>query len=121
MRVCFMKLHCYASRGLLVAAILLLAVCDQRKHGRRNHKPLGVEHSPAKKLTIEGVRNFGEVTPMLYRGGQPSSEGFEALAKMGVKIVVDGRLSGHDNERKEVEKRRNAVCVHSLALSFSEG
>jgi tyrosine-protein phosphatase SIW14 len=63
-----------------------------------------VAHSPGQKLTIEGVGNFGEVTPMLYRGGQPSPEGYEALAKMGVKIVVDGRLSGHDKERQEVEK-----------------
>src|ERR1700687_214310 len=61
-------------------------------------------HPPGQKLTIEGVENFGEVTPLLYRGGQPSPEGYEALAKMGVNIVVDGRLSGHDKERQEVEK-----------------
>ena len=55
-------------------------------------------------MTVQGVGNFGEVTPTLYRGGQPKPAGFAALAKMGINIVVDVRLSGKDNERKEVEK-----------------
>src|SRR5438552_2599512 len=59
-------------------------------------------HSPAKKQTVPGVKNFGEVTPFLYRGAQPSRKGFETLAAMGVKIVVDARLSGKDAEKKTV-------------------
>jgi protein tyrosine phosphatase (PTP) superfamily phosphohydrolase (DUF442 family) len=62
------------------------------------------EHSSGQKETIEGVGNFGQVTPMLYRGGQPSHAGYAALAKMGVDLVVDARLSGRDNERKAVEQ-----------------
>jgi protein tyrosine/serine phosphatase len=62
------------------------------------------QHSPAQKLTVDGVGDFAEVTPTLYRGGQPSRVGYEALAKMGVNIVVDARLSGKDNERNAVEK-----------------
>jgi tyrosine-protein phosphatase SIW14 len=64
--------------------------------------PTSVQHSPAKKLKVTGVKNFGEVTPFLYRGAQPSHDGFKALAAMGVDIVVDGRLSGQDSERKVV-------------------
>jgi tyrosine-protein phosphatase SIW14 len=60
------------------------------------------EHSPAKKLALPGVKNFGEVTPLLYRGAQPSPEGFKILAGMGINIVVDARLSGTDAERKTV-------------------
>jgi len=56
----------------------------------------------AKKLTLTGVKNFGEVSPFLYRGAQPSREGFKSLAAMGIDIVVDGRLSGQDSERKVV-------------------
>jgi protein tyrosine phosphatase (PTP) superfamily phosphohydrolase (DUF442 family) len=48
------------------------------------------------------VKNFGEVTPLLYRGAQPSPEGFKELAGMGIDIVVDARLSGKDAERKTV-------------------
>lgn len=42
---------------------------------------------------LQGVPNFGEVTPTLYRGGQPSKEGFANLAKLGINIVVDLRGS----------------------------
>jgi protein tyrosine phosphatase (PTP) superfamily phosphohydrolase (DUF442 family) len=38
-----------------------------------------------------GVGNFHVVSERLYRGAQPSNEGFHALAKMGVKTVVDLR------------------------------
>lgn len=61
-----------------------------------------VEHVPAKKFPVAGVKNFGEVTPYLYRGAQPSRDGLKALAGMGVDIVVDLRLSGQSSERKVV-------------------
>jgi protein-tyrosine phosphatase len=56
-----------------------------------------------RKLQEKGVPNFGEVTPALYRGGLPSVTGFKALARMGVKIVVDTHAAS-PNEEKEVQK-----------------
>lgn len=47
-------------------------------------------------LTAEGIRNFGAVTPALYRGGQPTREGFERLARMGIAIIVDTGRSKRD-------------------------
>jgi protein tyrosine/serine phosphatase len=38
-----------------------------------------------------GVGNFHVVNEHIYRGAQPSAEGFQALAKMGVKTVIDLR------------------------------
>jgi tyrosine-protein phosphatase SIW14 len=58
-----------------------------------------VTRSMGKHLSLEGVPNFGEVTPMLYRGGQPRKEGFDRLARMGIKILVDNGRSTRD-ERK---------------------
>jgi len=49
------------------------------------------------------IPDFAEVTPRLYRGAQPRKHGFEALAKMGVKIVVDLR-GDRKGERKEVTR-----------------
>jgi tyrosine-protein phosphatase SIW14 len=49
------------------------------------------------------IPDFAEVTPTLYRGAQPRKHGFEALAKMGVKIVVDLR-GDRKGERKEVTR-----------------
>jgi tyrosine-protein phosphatase SIW14 len=47
------------------------------------------------------IPEFVEVTPTLYRGAQPRKHGFEALAKMGIQIVVDLR-GDRDGERKKV-------------------
>ena len=84
--------------------LLSFSICLSAEPPQVQQSSAPPEHSTAKKLTIAGVKNFAEVTPTLYRGGQPNSEGYAALAKMGVNIVVDARLSGKDNERKEVEK-----------------
>ena len=46
-------------------------------------------HAMARKTLLKGVGDFAEVTPTLYRGSQPTHEGFTELAKMGIKIVVD--------------------------------
>jgi tyrosine-protein phosphatase SIW14 len=62
------------------------------------------KHSIPPKSTLRGVSNFGEVSTTLYRGAQPTSEGFDNLAKMGVNIVVDLRGS-REGERKAVTKR----------------
>jgi protein tyrosine phosphatase (PTP) superfamily phosphohydrolase (DUF442 family) len=61
------------------------------------------DRSFAHKLTIIGVPNAGEVTPDLYRGAQPNAHGFEALARMGINIVVDLRGS-RESERARVNK-----------------
>jgi hypothetical protein len=51
-----------------------------------------------------GLPNFGEVTPNLFRGGQPGIDGLEALEKMGVSIVVDMRGSKSSHEEIAVSK-----------------
>jgi len=51
-----------------------------------------------------GLPNFGEVTPNLYRGGQPGADGLKALQTMGVSVVVDMRGSQSKHEQAAVEK-----------------
>ena len=58
----------------------------------------------ARKTLLKGVGDFAEVTPTLYRGSQPTHEGFKELAKMGIKIVVDVRGTKREGEGKEVRK-----------------
>jgi tyrosine-protein phosphatase SIW14 len=50
-------------------------------------------HTSAPKLKLQGVPQFGQVTPTLYRGAQPTKEGLANLAKLGINIVVDLRGS----------------------------
>jgi tyrosine-protein phosphatase SIW14 len=58
------------------------------------------------KRKVKGIDNFGKVTPMLSRGGQPNQKGFEELKKMGVDIIVDTRSnrSNQSSEAKQVNK-----------------
>ncbi len=62
----------------------------QRQMGSRKH--------------YAGLPNFGEVSPKLFRGGQPGVDGLEALKKMGVGIVVDMRSSKSSHEETVVHK-----------------
>ena len=63
--------------------------------------PPEAKHTIAKSLTLPGVARFGEVTPTLYRGAQPTQEGFKGLAERGINIVVDLRGS-RQSERQLV-------------------
>ena len=62
---------------------------------------------------LKGLRNFGRVTQTLYRGGQPTSNGFNTLHAMGVEMVVNLR---HDRTEMATEKRQ----VESLGMQSIE-
>lgn len=49
---------------------------------------------------LPGVGNFHQVDNHVYRGAQPTNDGFRNLAKLGVKIIVDLREPG-DRSRSE--------------------
>ena len=61
--------------------------------------------SIAQRRELRGVPNFGEVSPTLYRGGQPSGPGVEELKRFGMEIVVNLRDEPGNiaNERRQVE------------------
>jgi len=59
-------------------------------------KSFAAQHTMGQHLKAKGIPNFGQVTRTLYRGGQPSAEGFEKLARMGIDIVVDTGRSKRD-------------------------
>lgn len=53
-----------------------------------------------------GLPNFHQVNQRVYRGGQPSRDGFRSLARLGVRTVVDLRSIGEhsqEGERRQVE------------------
>lgn len=62
--------------------------------------------APARAEELRGVPNFHELNPGVSRGAQPSDEGFQTLAKRGVKTVIDLRRPNEHSteaERKVVE------------------
>ncbi len=50
-----------------------------------------------------GLPNFAKVNEKLYRGGQPTVQGFDALRRLGIRTVVDLR---DDDDRAGVERER---------------
>jgi tyrosine-protein phosphatase SIW14 len=90
-------------RVLAVALLLAITLCVGQEPQPQSASPASQPVRPfGQKRKIKGIGNFGEVTPSLFRGAQPTHEGLEALAKMGIDIVVDGRGNRTDSEGKEV-------------------
>jgi len=89
------------SRSLAVSAVFA-SLCATAQ-GPLLSNPSAADRSPAHRLTLKGVANAAEVTPRLYRGAQPTAQGFETLAKQGIDIVVDLRGS-RESERERVNK-----------------
>jgi len=52
--------------------------------------------------SVPGINNFDQVNEQVYRGAQPSDEGFRYLAKIGVKTVLDLREA---DSRAAAERR----------------
>jgi protein tyrosine/serine phosphatase len=56
------------------------------------------QHKPAEPsdTAVPGVRNFAKISDALYRGDQPTAEGFANLKKLGVRTVVNLRTFHSD-------------------------
>jgi protein tyrosine/serine phosphatase len=99
-------------RRVLLAALVSLGVSGVRlAHGQTGSgqappaAPPPVAQRPwATKLDQPGLKNFHRVTPMLFRGAQPTAEGMRSLESMGVKTIVN--LRGFNSDRKEVKGTR---------------
>ena len=61
--------------------------------------------------SVQGIDNFYQVDEHVYRGAQPTDEGFQYLAKIGVKTVLDLR---ENDERSREEER----VVTSLGMQY---
>ncbi len=60
---------------------------------------------------VQGIKNFHEVDGHVYRGAQPTTEGFSYLATIGVKTIVDLRENGGRSARE-------AKLVTSLGMRY---
>ena len=57
------------------------------------------------------IKNMQAVNDHIYRGAQPSSQGFKELAKMGIKMVIDLR-------DKAVQADQEKLLVESLGMQY---
>jgi tyrosine-protein phosphatase SIW14 len=94
-----------------VFAVALALGCAPRSWSQATAPtpPTFVSANPVLKL--DGLPNFGRVTEMLYRGGQPNAKGFANLQKMGIAVVVNLR-----DEPAETSKEKPQV--ESLGMKY---
>jgi len=60
---------------------------------------------PAFAGSAPGIKNFDQVDTHVYRGGQPTDEGFRYLAKIGVKTIIDLR----ENDPRSIAEQRTVT------------
>lgn len=65
----------------------------------------GVDAQESDSAEVSGINiiNFGKMDDRFYRGGQPAQGDYEALAKLGVKTVIDLRNDPTEYEKPAVE------------------
>lgn len=61
-------------------------------------KPAARDPKWAQPIAMSGLPNLNIISDNLYRGAQPTAEGFKALKKMGVKTVVSLRAGDSDKK-----------------------
>ncbi len=72
---------------------------------------------PAHKLSLAGVPNFGQITETLYRGGQPTAEGFRALRRLGIEIVIN--LRDEPDERSAEQRQVEALGMRYVGIPWN--
>jgi protein tyrosine phosphatase (PTP) superfamily phosphohydrolase (DUF442 family) len=63
---------------------------------------------------LQGVGNFERVDEHVYRGAQPTDEGFRNLAKLGIKTVVD--LREYDQRSRAEEQTVEAAGMQYVSV-----
>lgn len=66
-------------------------------------------------VAVQGVGNFMKVNDHVYRGAQPTEQGFQNLAKLGIKTVIDLQQTG-DRRAEEEAKWVKAAGMQYVSI-----
>ncbi len=80
---------------------LVLAGCRKKPADQNRQAQDNVYQLQVAPLELAGCSNLYKVNDRLYRGAQPEAEGFKELEELGVKTVVNLRLSHSDRKLLE--------------------
>jgi protein tyrosine/serine phosphatase len=67
------------------------------------------------------IRNFREINPWLYRGGQPLAEEYVQLKELGIKTVVCLRWSNKTIEEEKASVEGCGLKFISIPLNYLNG
>jgi protein tyrosine/serine phosphatase len=93
MKKCLVKIICLA--------LLMPAICGCKDKTEETESVTRANVTPATKLELAGCGNLYKVSDALYRGEQPTAEGFKELEKLGIKTVVNLRSLHSDRDELE--------------------
>jgi len=97
---------------ILITGILWIIVfCPDVSHsGDRRRADLPKEARVSEKIFgLPGLTNAGRVAPGIFRGAQPTAEGFRTLKRMGIRTVINLRnkhsekQAGEESGMKSIE------------------
>ncbi|MGD0128563.1 MAG: tyrosine-protein phosphatase [Terriglobia bacterium] len=67
---------------------------------------------------VRGIPNFHQVDGTIYRGGQPTAQGWASLERLGVKTVID--LRRHEEHSIQAERQEaEAAGMHYVNVPMS--
>ena len=66
----------------------------------------------------EGIVNFGKVNDVLYRGAQPDDAGLERLKRLGVKTIINLRMTGDSWKEESAKAMRARNSLHERAVPW---
>jgi uncharacterized protein (TIGR01244 family) len=87
-------------RHYLLALILVVALLSVPMHAKGAADPV-----------VRGVANFHQVNGNIYRGAQPTAQGWASLERLGVKTVIDLRRDGEHSIKAE-QRAVEAAGMH---------
>jgi protein tyrosine/serine phosphatase len=90
---------------MLIAALLIAASASAETKGNLD-------------LSKIRIKNFGETSETYYRGAQPENRDYPALARIGIKTVIDLTRDGRADEQALVEQA--GMKFYRIPLSTSE-
>ena len=75
----------------------------------KKSKEIIAQQKKVQAIDLEGVENLYKVSDALYRGAEPTEEGYKNLAKLGIKTIVSLQLS---SPKKELIKNLGMTSKH---------
>jgi len=68
-------------------------------------------------LTVTGITNFVRVNNRLYRGAQPNGDGIKSLARLGVKTIINLRMTNDVWSAEEAEAQAAGITYTNVPMS----
>ena len=66
--------------------------------------------------TLEGITNFGKVNERLFRGAQPDAAGIASLARLGIKSIINLRMTNEVWKGEEAQSQARGIIYTNVPL-----